>query len=69
MIGGQARNVTGAPFSLTMTPNGGNIVLSWTIGALQQANNVTGPYTDVPGATSPTTVTPTAASKFYRLRL
>ena len=60
---------TGAPFSLSVTRNGSDVILSWTVGVLQQADVVTGPYTDVVGARSPFTVSPTAAKKFYRNRL
>ncbi len=57
-------------FSLSATRSGNNLILSWTVGVLQQADVVTGPYTDVPGATSPRTVALSAATKkFYRLRL
>ncbi|MCX8108676.1 MAG: hypothetical protein N3G20_07730, partial [Verrucomicrobiae bacterium] len=44
----------------------GNVVITYT-GVLQAADEVTGPYSDVVG-TSPLTITPTAAKKFYRAR-
>jgi hypothetical protein len=47
---------------------GGNVTLTWSAGVLQQTDVVTGPYTDVLSATSPSTV-PAAAMKFYRVRL
>jgi len=37
-------------------------------GTLQSADNVSGPYTDVSGATSPLTINPNAAQKFWRTR-
>lgn len=37
-------------------------------GTLQSADNVSGPYTDVAGATSPLTINPNAAQKFWRTR-
>lgn len=49
---------------------GNNAVLSWSgTATLQVADSVTGPYTDVAGATSPRTVTPVAGQqKYYRLK-
>lgn len=44
----------------------GNVVITYT-GVLQAADEVTGPYSDVAG-TSPQTIAPTAAKKFYRAR-
>lgn len=44
----------------------GNVVITYT-GVLQAADEVTGPYSDVAG-TSPQTIAPTAAKKFYRTR-
>lgn len=50
-------------------PNG-NLRLEWDGGGtLQQADQVTGTYSNVVGATSPYTVTPSAARKFYRVKL
>lgn len=52
---------------ISVSPSG--LVLAWCCGAvLQQADQVSGPWTDVPGATSPFNVIPTAPSKFYRVR-
>lgn len=51
------------------TVQGGNLVLTWTGGGtLQSADDITGPWTDVAGATSPRTVPITGARKFYRLK-
>ena len=54
-----------------LTPNfsGGNHTLTWPAGTLQQADEVSGPYTDMSGATSPYAITPTGAKKFYRLKM
>jgi hypothetical protein len=49
--------------------SGGSISLTWPVGTLQQADDVTGTYTDVANATSPYTVPANAAKKFYRLKL
>lgn len=51
--------------TLGVARSGGNVVLTYT-GSLQSADNVKGPYTAVAGATSPFTVTPAGAGKFYR---
>ena len=37
-------------------------------GTLQSADAVTGPYADVAGVASPTTITFSSAAKFYRLK-
>jgi hypothetical protein len=54
---------------LRLTRCGGSIVLTWPIGTLQQADDVTGTYTDVTVATSPYTTPANAPAKFYRVRL
>jgi len=47
----------------------GNLTVSWLGPAvLQVANDVTGPWTDVPSATNPQVVQPSASPRFYRLR-
>ncbi|MCL5098550.1 MAG: hypothetical protein M1608_13675 [Candidatus Omnitrophica bacterium] len=54
---------------LNIDRQGNNIVLSWTgDGTLQFSDQVTGPWTDIAGALSPQTITPTEGQKFYRLR-
>ena len=55
-----------------LAPN--QLRLTWSVGVLQQADNVSGPYTDVTvtngltvsRVTSPYTVTPSETKKFYR---
>ena len=47
------------------TPSGGKVTLTFT-GTLQSADTVQGPYTDVPGATSPSSVSLTGNAKFFR---
>ncbi len=44
------------------------LTLSWPDGILQEADVVFGPYTDVPLATSPYSISTTLPLKFYRLR-
>ncbi|HLH54495.1 MAG TPA: hypothetical protein VKY92_12845 [Verrucomicrobiae bacterium] len=57
---------TGAPtLSYTRTPSGLSITFN---GTLQSADVVTGPWTNVPGATSPFTVTPSTPAKFFRAK-
>ncbi len=53
---------TGGPV-LTLT----GLDLSWSLGTLLEATSLTGPWTPVPSATSPYTITPTDPVKFYRL--
>ena len=55
------------PPTLSIARDGNDIILTFS-GTLQQADNVTGPYTDVPGATSPYRVTISPGAKFYRAR-
>lgn len=52
--------------TISIALQNGNVVITYT-GILQAADNVTGPYSDLPG-TSPRTITPTEAKKFYRAR-
>jgi hypothetical protein len=61
----------GVGFTIQATPNGsGSVLLNWLPGAtLQQATSVTGPYTDVAGATPPYSVSTTGPQMFYRVRL
>jgi len=47
---------------------GGNVVLTFG-GILQAATDVNGPFTDVPGASSPYIVTPSQPQQFFRIRL
>jgi hypothetical protein len=56
--------------ALTIVHNPGlhTITLTWSDGILQVADNVLGPYVDVPLATSPYTVPAIGPHKFYRLR-
>lgn len=54
-----------ADVSIARTANGVSITFT---GTLQSADSVTGPWTDVAGATSPFTVNVTGGQKFYRAR-
>ncbi len=53
-----------APLRITLT----GLQLSWPNGTLQWADDLTGPWTAVPGSPpSPYTMTPTGARKFFRV--
>jgi hypothetical protein len=56
--------------TLTNTVYGSDFVLSWgaPLFALQSATNVNGPYTTIPGATSPYTNAISGAEKYFRLK-
>jgi len=56
------------PGTPTISSSGGVITITWDAGVLQQADDVLGPYTDVPGATSPWPVGGSDPQKFYRVR-
>ncbi|MBM3836040.1 MAG: hypothetical protein FJ403_22805 [Verrucomicrobia bacterium] len=54
---------------LTVSRGTTGISISWTgSGRLQQADAVTGPWTDAPSQSNPQTVTATGTAKFYRVR-
>jgi hypothetical protein len=55
--------------ALTVTPQGGSLVVAWSgEGTLQERAALgSGEWSDVPG-TSPATINPEGASKFYRVR-
>jgi hypothetical protein len=54
--------------TLTITHSGPNITITWVGGVLQSAPTILGPWTDVPGATSPYVTSVIGNHKFYRLR-
>ncbi len=53
---------------LAFAKSASSVSLSWTEGALEQADAVIGPWTSVAAAVSPFNVSLTLAKKFYRLR-
>ena len=55
-------------FPFTMTASGSAHQVNWTMGVLQSSTNVAGPYTAVPGATSPFTMPLTGPGQFYRIQ-
>jgi hypothetical protein len=62
-------NVNLGYFPMTMTQVGSAYQINWTLGTLESATSVAGPYTAVPGATSPYTMPLTGPTMFYRLQL
>jgi hypothetical protein len=62
-------NAITLPIKLTIQHVNGQIILTWPNGTLQSAGQVTGPYNNVPGATSPYTNTPSGGQQqFYRVQ-
>ena len=55
------------PLTLQFSFSASGLKLSWPSGTLQQATNLTGPWSAVTGA-SPLTVTPSAAQMFFRVK-
>jgi hypothetical protein len=53
---------------LQISQSGGNVTLTWAQGTLQQADAVTGTYTDVDSSGSYTTAA-SATAKFYRVKV
>ena len=62
-------NVNLGYFPMTVTQVGSAQQINWTLGTLESAPNVAGPYTPVDGATSPYTMPLTGPAAFYRVRL
>jgi hypothetical protein len=58
--------VTPTPPTLLIRRVGSQIELKWERGALQEASDVTGPWTTVPDAFSPMYLSTTGARKFFR---
>ncbi|MBE0544749.1 MAG: hypothetical protein IH623_25710 [Verrucomicrobia bacterium] len=58
-----------ATVRLALSRSGNDLILSWPFGTLQQADSVTGTYTDMPAATSPHTITIGTLPKFYRVKV
>lgn len=54
---------------ITIAKSGGNVILTWPVGVLQQATNVTGVYSNVNGATSPYTNAASGSAKYYRIHV
>jgi hypothetical protein len=54
---------------LGIVSSGGNLILTWPTGILQQADEAGGPYTNMNGTTSPYTNAPSGVKKFYRVKV
>jgi len=60
----------GVPPEPTAAEVNGSVQITWPLGTLMQSTNVHGPWTTVPGATSPYTVPPgSPLNNFYRVLL
>jgi hypothetical protein len=57
------------PVTLSLTPVGNQLQLTWSGGVLQSAGSPTGTYADVKGVSSPITFTPGHDPQFYRVRV
>jgi len=56
------------PVRIQLQSSGGTTTVSWPLWwRLQSAENITGPWTDVVGATSPYAVNPNGSQQFFRL--
>jgi hypothetical protein len=62
----QAIYQASSSFRISITRQGGGLQVSWPVGHLESATNVSGPYQPVAGAVSPYNVTPNASRRFYR---
>jgi hypothetical protein len=62
-------NASPLPVTLTITPSGKNVVLTWPSGTLLQSTNLAGPWTPNTSATSPYTVPATNASQFFQVQV
>jgi beta-glucanase (GH16 family) len=61
--------IVNPPATLEIHAMPGSVILSWPGGTLQSATNLTGPWGDIPGATSPRTNPAATAQEYYRIRL
>lgn len=56
------------PVTLNMAAPAGALTLTWSYGVLEEAADLSGPWTTVPGASSPFTPPTDAPKMFYRVR-
>jgi len=61
--------VAAAPVTLSIAKSGSDVVLTWPTGTLQGSGSVTGPYTNVVGATSPYTKTVSGGQGYFRVKV
>jgi glucose/arabinose dehydrogenase len=62
----QIKSLVSTPPVLSMNAGGSTLILSWDRGRLQQADSAAGPWSDVPDAFSPQTISMTGSSRFFR---
>ena len=56
------------PIFRSIRTQGQNVILEWTgQGTLQSSDNLAGPWTNLPSATSPLTLTNDAPQRFFRI--
>jgi hypothetical protein len=67
-VAGLASTTSPVSPTLRAAVQGGRVAITWSTGTLQEANDLLGPWTDVPNASSPLAVTPIGARKFYRIK-
>jgi hypothetical protein len=68
--GAQLQAVSLDPVSLASTVSGSGLTLNWAnYGTLLSATNLAGPWGPEPGAISPYVVSPTNATKFFRVKI
>jgi hypothetical protein len=63
-----ASGLSGAPLKVSVQRSGTNIIVTWPKGTLLQADDVSGPWTVVTGATSPYTTSAASGNKFFRVQ-
>ena len=56
------------PPTIGITRNGAQLDVNWSDGILEEAPSVLGPWTESAGQTSPQTVNPTGAQRFFRIK-
>ncbi len=64
VVGSLPRTATS---TISAQRSGANIIINFT-GTLQSTDSLSSPWADVPGATSPVTVAPSGAQKYYRYK-
>ncbi|HEV2209142.1 MAG TPA: PKD domain-containing protein [Verrucomicrobiae bacterium] len=57
------------PVTVTLQRSGNQWQLSWPSGTLQSSVNVAGPYTNLTSAVSPYPISPTEATRFFRVKV
>jgi hypothetical protein len=67
-VGNHYLEATGGSAVLNIGAAGGNITVTWNAGMLEEATSITGPWTSLPTATSPRTVSASGGGKYYRVR-